>query len=375
MNGLRYFNYLLIFGAAVLVACSGAAPGPDNFIPPIQQFDGVIQDEFEGESVVLYGSSRLHLFVAYSRTSESGKTLDFHLSDKQFPVVFEDNEGTLWNIFGEAVSGPGDGDRLKLIPYQVGFWFSFSSFFPKVTMYDEPQNERINNDFSSSEWLIDPNDIVQAAIRDAIPSINSPEFELIDLFDENNDPYSNSELMIVINDNAGARVYPHAILNWHEVVNDSFDDEKFVVSLCPLTGTSVAWKDNVTSSPGLGFGVSGLLYNNNLILYDRTTESLWSQITGQSINGPLKDNLVTYANSITMSWRAVKELGMETRVLTVNTGFTRSYNVYPYGDYKTSTNLLFAPTYEDERLHRKAWVMALVVGDKAKVYQFEDFSN
>lgn len=372
MKRFRYINYFLIIGISVLGSCNKEDPGP-GFIPPTEQLTGVIQDEFEGESVVIYGNSRLQLFVAYSTSSKSGKTLDFHLSDRKFPNVFEDNEGTLWNIFGEAVSGPGDGDRLELIPYQVGFWFSFSSFFPKVTLFGESQNERIIRDHDNNEWLLNPDDIKQGAIKDGIPSIDEPKFKLIDLFDENNDPYENGELMIVMNDNLGARAYPHAILNWHEIVNDTFDGVNIVLSHCPLTGTSSVWESNVTGKQNLNFGVSGLLYNNNLILYDRNTESLWSQILGQAVFGDLIGNTVTNRNSVTMSWRGIKELGMPTRVLTENTGFTRNYSIYPYGDYKTNPNLFYNTNYTDGRLHPKAWVMAIVINNKTKVYQFEDF--
>lgn len=374
MRCLRNFSYSLILLIYLLNACTTSDPGRD-LAPSIPQETGVIQDEFEGESVLIYANSRLHLFVAYSRTSASGKVLDFHVSDKPFPVVFEDNEGTLWNVFGEAVSGPGDGDKLLPVIAQTGYWFSFSSFFPKVTLYNESLNERIIDEFNNNEWLINPADVKKASLKDGIPSIDDPQFDLVDLFDENNELYEEGELMIVINDNTGARVYPHTILNWHEVVNDTFDDENIVLSYCPLTGTGSVWESDVTGTLNPEFGVSGLLYNNNLILYDRNTESLWSQILGQSVNGDLIDNRVTYKNSITMSWRGVKELSMPTRVLTENTGFNRSYDIYPYGDYKTSSNLLFTPTYTDDRLHPKAWVLAIIINNRTKIYQFKDFSN
>jgi uncharacterized protein DUF3179 len=371
MNRLRFFSYSLIIGISVLGSCSKEDPGP-GFIPPTEQLTGVILDEFEGKSVVIYGNSRLQLFVAYSTTSMSGKTLNFKPTDNQFPVVFEDDEGTMWNIFGEAVSGPGDGDRLELIPYQVGFWFSFSSFFPKVTLYGEAQNERIIRDINDDKWLLNSDDIKQGAIKDGIPSINDPEFKLVDLFDENNDPYANDELMTIMNDNVGVRAYPHAILSWHEIVNDTFEGKNIVLSHCPLTGTSSVWESNVNGTQNLDFGVSGLLYNNNLILYDRNTESLWSQILGQSVFGEFLGSTVTYKNSIIMNWKGIKELGMPTRVLTENTGFTRNYNIYPYGDYITNPSLLYNTNYTDDRLHPKAWIMAIVINNNTKVYQFED---
>jgi hypothetical protein len=76
-----------------------------------------------------------------------------------------------------------------------------------------------------------------------------------------------------------------------------------------------------------------------------------------------------------MNWEGVKKLNKSTFLLSENTGFSRKYDVYPYGDYRASPNLLFAITYTDDRLHPKERVMAIMINDKAKVYQFEDFEN
>jgi Protein of unknown function (DUF3179) len=377
MPGSRQFVYVLIIGAMILVACSQSSnPVPDqgNIVPPEEQFTGVIQDEFEGESVVIYGNSEYQVLVAYSRTSITGKTLDFQLSDQLFPDVFEDNEGTTWNIFGEAVAGPGAGDKLQPIIYQVGYWFSFATFFPLANIYGEAESERIVDDFNSSEWLINPDDLKQGALREAIPSIDAPEFIMVDLLDEGNAPYDDDDLMVVMNDNAIARVYPHPILDWHEIVNDTFDGENIVVSYCPLTGTSGVWQSNITGNETFEFGVSGLLYNSNLVLYDRNTENLWSQILGRSINGHLINSPVTYVNSIEMNWAGIKGMGMQTKILSQkSTGVDRSYDRYPYKNYKTSSVLLFPVTNPDLRIHPKERVLAIIINDKTKVYQFEHF--
>ena len=377
MKSLIKIQYLLVISLLAVSSCSTIdQPVPNGSLPPpVTSITGVIQDEFEGESIVIYANSKLQTMVAFGRVAESGKLLDFHLSPNPFPMVFEDNEGTQWDVFGIAVSGPGSGDKLIPVPHQVGFWFSFSSFFPKVTLFGEAQSERLDSRFSSSEWLINPDDIKQGASRDGIPSINDPQFNLVDLFDESNDPYDDSELMVVMQEGTSVKVYPHAILNWHEIVNDTIAGVNVALSYCPLTGTSTVWDSQITGTQTLDFGVSGLLYNNNLILYDRNTESLWSQIFSKSINGSLKGNFPKRENSIEMNWRGVKQLHKPTLVLSENTGFNRRYDLYPYGDYRASTNLLFPITYTDDRLHPKERVLGVMLNDKAKIYQFEDFTN
>ena len=68
-----------------------------------------------------------------------------------------------------------------------------------------------------------------------------------------------------------ARAYPIKVLNWHEVINDVVGDQHFVVTYCPLCGTGMVFATSVSESP-LVFGVSGLLYNSDVLLYDLQTE-------------------------------------------------------------------------------------------------------
>jgi hypothetical protein len=77
--------------------------------------------------------------------------------------------------------------------------------------------------------------------------------------------------------NGVVKVYPIDILNWHESVNDHFRKEPIVITFCPLCGTGMAFLATVKGQP-LKFDVSGLLYNSDVLLYDRDSESLWSQI-------------------------------------------------------------------------------------------------
>ena len=80
------------------------------------------------------------------------------------------------------------------------------------------------------------------------------------------------------------RAYPILILNWHEIVNDVVGGVPVTVSYCPLCGTGTAFHRSF-SGVNTTFGVSGLLYNSDLLLYDRGSESLWSQILGQAVSG------------------------------------------------------------------------------------------
>ena len=146
-------------------------------------------------------------------------------------------------------------------------------------LHGQPAHSETKNGFELDHGLISPADIYRGGPdKDGIPSIDSPVF--IDQSDagflEDDDPVIGIEI------DGTARAYPISILNWHEVVNDSIDDTYFTITFCPLCGTGIAFNSNVDGEV-LEFGVSGLLYNSDVLLYDRKTESLWSQIMGKAV--------------------------------------------------------------------------------------------
>ncbi|MFB6111920.1 MAG: DUF3179 domain-containing protein [Halobacteriaceae archaeon] len=127
-------------------------------------------------------------------------------------------------------------------------------------------------------------DIRQVIPRDAIPSIDEPEF---------GSEYQGSpgESVLVLEANP-ARAYPVSILNYHEVVNDVVDGEPTAVTWCPLCGSAVVY-DRRVEGRTLTFGVSGKLADDDLVLYDRETNSEWKQSSGKCLSGPLAGRELT----------------------------------------------------------------------------------
>ncbi len=255
-------------------------------------------------------------------------------------------------------------------------YFLLSIFFALMSC-DKSDNPSQTNGISilgEEEWLIPRREIKDGGTgKDGIPSIDEPKF-IIDP-GVNSGGLADDELVVGIYFEGEARAYPHYILDWHEVVNDVVGNDPIALSYCPLTGTAFAWERDAISSDN-SFGVSGLLYNSNLLMYDRETESLWSQLKLQCVNGDLVGERPTMFNIVETDWRTWKQLYPETMVLSEDTGFSRSYGVYPYGDYKTNDNyLLFLPAPHDRRLPNKKRVYAIIDVDKSKVYQFEDFTG
>lgn len=223
----------------------------------------------------------------------------------------------------------------------------------------------------STTWLIPSHEVFDGGPgRDGIPSIDGPQFESASA-----DFITDDELIVGIVVGGEARAYPHFILDWHEIVNDEIGNASIAVVYCPLTGTALGWDRNV-AGVSTTFGVSGLLYNSNIIPYDRASGSNWSQMRLQCVNGQLIESTPTTYQIVETSWETWERFFPDTQILTPNTGHSRDYGRYPYGNYKTSPNLLF-PTSDDDddRLHPKERVHGVILENRVKVYRFESFAS
>jgi hypothetical protein len=160
---------------------------------------------------------------------------------------------------------------------------------------------------------------------------------------------------------------PHNILWHHEIINfDDFAGRTFSVTLCPLTGTTLAFDRSAVD--GAEFGVSGLLFNNNLVMFDRrNNESLWPQMNRQANCGANVGTSLDMLPVVVMEWGHWTDIHPDTKVVSNNTGHSRNYTArdYPYGNYNDKNNdrLLFDATPIDDRRPPKERVLGLPVGD------------
>lgn len=217
-------------------------------------------------------------------------------------------------------------------------------------------------------WLVPQSEVLDGGPgKDGIPSVDDPEYsspeEMVGFISDN-------DLVLGIVRNGKARAYPHPILDWHEIVNDDLDNLSVAITYCPLTGTGIGW-DRVVNKGKTEFGVSGLLYNSNLMPYDRATGSTWSQQRLECVNGinvGRTPDLITLVETDYSTWLAAYP---DTEIMNQNTGFNRAYGQYPYGDYKTNNDrLIFSVDNFDDRLPSKERVLAVLVGEEEKAYSF-----
>ncbi len=202
--------------------------------------------------------------------------------------------------------------------------------------------------------------------RDGIPAIDQPTFVEAREAEFLND----DDRVLGLNHNGITKAYPIRILNWHEIVNDKFSTEPVVVSFCPLCGTGTAF--STANSKAKTFGVSGLLYNSDLLLYDRETESLWSQILSEAISGKLRAEKLHLIPIEHTTWADWRKRYPGTKVLNTNTGYQRDYNRSPYAGYENSEGIYFPITRLDRRYHPKEQVVGVEVDGHFKVYPFSE---
>ena len=207
--------------------------------------------------------------------------------------------------------------------------------------------------------------------KDGIPSIDDPKF--IDTV-EGNSYVSNEEVGLGLEVNGDARFYPYNILVWHEIVNDTVGGEPVLVTYCPLCATGVVFERRVNGEVQ-EFGVSGRLWQSNLLMYNRAgnedNESLWSQVLGEAVLGVNTGERLRIVRSDIVQWGEWKKLHPDTSVLSRDTGALRSYGVDPYGDYYTNESVSFGATFTDERLHPKAFVLGVELDGAHKAYHRE----
>lgn len=178
--------------------------------------------------------------------------------------------------------------------------------------------------------------------KDGIPALTNPEFISVK---ETNIADDIDGMVVFVGD--VTKFYPFNIMVWHEIVNDTVNGKPLVVTFCPLCGSAIVFdtKDQ--------FGVSGKLYESNLLMYDKSTESLWSQSIGTAVVGDRTGEKLAIYNSQLMSLKDFKIKWPDGQVLSTDTGHNRDYTFYPYRDYNDNEDIFFPISVKDNRLPTK----------------------
>lgn len=198
--------------------------------------------------------------------------------------------------------------------------------------------------------------------KDSIPAINNPSFVSISEMKIKDDV-----LGILVDIKGMKRYYPYNILVWHELVSDSFNGMDIVVTFCPLCGSAIVFNAQLEGEK-LQFGVSGKLYASNLLMYDKKTESLWSQSRGEAVVGDYTGKKLDLVQMQLMRFSELRAKYPETRILSEKTGYSRDYSLYPYGDYESTERFYFPVSVEDTRFQAKEIMYVFNLHDKSVAF-------
>ncbi len=229
------------------------------------------------------------------------------------------------------------------------------------------------NDFELTNLEIPVSEIYPGGDnRLGIPMLNQPVYETISSAQK---WLSDDEMVLGVWYKGEAKAFPIRIISWHEVVETQFGREKVMVTYAPLTASGQAYA-------GADFGISALVYNNNTLLYDKETRSLWTQLDGHAVTGEkaakkLKQIPVVYTN-----WGNWKAKFADTKVLSINNGQGIDYSKAAYAKYEETVELPYPVSITKNKLPFKSKVIGIEVDGKFKAYPFsrltastEDFFN
>lgn len=241
------------------------------------------------------------------------------------------------------------------------------------------------NGFDLSDAIVPAAQIVSGATRNGVPALTAPDYIPGDKVVEANHSGGHgagkflvgSDRVIGLTLNGESRAYPLRILSWHEVANDVLGGVPIAVTYCPLCDSAVVFERR-NGGETLEFGVSGLLYNSNLLMYDRHAgggESLWSQLLMRAVTGPAAaaGRQLTILPAEVVRWDDWFARQPQTTVIRGDPKVARRYSRDPYGHYYVTGDPMFpvSPLPADEDPPLMSRVLAVRDGDSWTAYLYD----
>jgi hypothetical protein len=359
---------------ALLVACSSSSQFREG-----QNGDFEIDEKVDPDPVTVNRTPGGEVDIDGPGAAPAGfwrpRKDDFVLRDVQ--------TGSLWNLRGEAYEGPLAGRTLNAQRNFNAFWFAFSIFYDGAEVFGrDRRNETSNVRVADGECLV-PCDEIRLGCGGGLDCIPALDYDGVDgrpvakMVQPGDAAYlGDNDFVFGVVVDGEARAYPHNIFGWHEIYNDKIGDYEFSVTFCPLTGSGIVFS-GMFEERAIDFGVSGNLYNSNLVMFDRPTRTFWSQMLMTGITGTHVGKPLTHRPIVETTWQRWKQMWPDTKVASDDQGYSRSYNSYPYGDYRTDHGNTFRPTNPspDSLYDGKDRTMGVFDGDAVKLYAFEELEK
>jgi len=291
-------------------------------------------------------------------------------------VVFvETSTDSGFNLAGQALDGALYDDQVWLgqLPAMTAFWFAWSTHFPGARVWDVGINNEGEAILANDQCGVPCDQMISACFggKDCIPSVDDPQWTDSDDLDQIG-YLSPDDRVLGLMSPLGARAYPLDALWRHEIVNDTFVGWTFSVTYCPLTGSGIL-VEGEQSGDNLRFGVSGRLFNSNLIFYDRTTQSLYGQMRQVGFQGDHLGLALRNHAMMNTTWSTWVELFPDTEVLSDQVGVS----TYSYGEYRTDDSDIFMTNHPspDPLYPNKSMAIGVTVNEETVIYPLEELAR
>ncbi len=386
---LPLFEVVAFLGAALFIftAATGGAPAQSQAQPQDQS-----QDESQGQGTL--SDSEIEILA---RNLLSGPPPDkieavHKLVERGNPDIipsmllalrFRGPDPLLLGALSELTESP-IGDWADAMLWQeahpeVTPHASFRNLKLAVFYSIDPQFRRfLDGERSKRENMkIRLEEITWGGVRvDGIPSLDNPRL----IAAAQADYLADDDLVFGVAINGDVRAYPLRIMGWHEMFNETIGGVPVALAYCTLCGAGILFETRVEGrDKPLVFGSSGFLYRSNKLMFDRETDSLWNQFTGQPVSGPLVNSGIELKiRPVTItSWKRWRETNPDTRVLSLETGHKRNYGSgVVYQDYFASPDLMFpAIVRNEDDVRRKDYVFGIRDVAAAKAWPVTAFAQ
>lgn len=293
------------------------------------------------------------------------KTYD-ECTDCEFDDSQPLNETVGWDGFSET--GAASGTQPSGTAIQV----SQSAQPEAFTRIQRAGSVDIETEYNLADLTIPKDQIHTLLQRDAIPALTDPKTQKAEEATWLPDDARVIEV-VVGNEVLGV---PLRVLDWHEIVNTTVGGEPIAATYCPLCDSATVFSRRVTPKAGddagsgskpspvvLEFGVSGALYNSNVLMYDKKDKGLWSQLGMHAVSGPLAGTALDMLPVEVVSFAAFKKAHPGAKIVSNDTGHSRDYSRSPYESYFKDEKLMVPVAGVGDALPRKTLGVGIAMGE------------
>jgi hypothetical protein len=323
---------------------------------------------------VIFSNGRRGILTAFQRELE-GSSLDFTALDNgRTQEILQDETGTVYDIFGQGRGGENDGHLLKAIPQGTAFWLVYGGLFPGAPLDDEsmvlPDTLELRY---NATYDIPINSLYTGAGFGIIATLDNPEFVDYNRRTEDTpEGIEEDDILVGVSLNGDTRLYPAPILAAHEIVNDVVGGIPIAITYSPLSGSARVWRSPETA--GNPLGVTGMLANSTMLMFDRTEEAnRYHQITGRCVAGLCRDQYLEPINYLATSWEHWRNLISEVKILVPSPSIDVDRARRMDARIKATVPHGFPVDFFDARLPEKEITFGVTDGRTGEMFSLEQF--